>query len=101
MEGMKCGHRPGEEGGMNRETDTDVCALSCVRQRAGGKLLPGAGSSAWMACGARDAGWGMRGRAKREAMCLHRVESRRATAGTNTTLKQLYANKNNHQIIFK
>ena len=46
MEGMKCGHRPGEEGGMNGETETDVCALSCVRQRAGGKLLPSAGSSA-------------------------------------------------------
>ena len=32
---------------MNWESSTDIYTLSCVKQRAGGKLLHRTGSSAW------------------------------------------------------
>ena len=37
----------GRGGGMKWEIGTGICALPCVKQRAGGNLLYSAGSSAW------------------------------------------------------
>ena len=46
----------GKEGGMNWESGIAICALSCIKQRANGNLLCGAGSSVWWHLGHGVAG---------------------------------------------
>ena len=74
---------------MHWETETDVCELPYVKQKAGGKLLYSAGSSAQCSVMAWRGGMGGRlweGGSRGDDICMHTADSHCCTAETNTTL---------------
>ena len=71
----------GGEGGMNWGMSTDIYALPCVKQRAGGSCCIVQQAQFGALCG-----WGGREVQGEEDICIHIADSFHCTAETNTTL---------------
>ena len=72
------------DGEINWETGIDVCALPCVKQRAGGSLLHRTGSSAWCSVVMEMDGMGVGEDQEEGAVCIHRADSCHCTAEVTT-----------------